>query len=374
MLGHELRNPLAPIVTALELMRQKETTTPREQATIERQLQHVTRLVDDLLDVSRITRGRIELRLQPIELATVVWRAVEIARPLLEQREHRLVVELADDLIVDADEGRLIQVISNLLTNAARYTPPGGDVRVVGAASAGSVVLRVIDNGAGMERELLEQVFELFVQGKRAPDRADGGLGIGLALVKNLVELHGGSVVAASAGRGAGSELTVTLPRSTRPLVVEPPRLALPVTMDARRIVIVDDNEDAALLLGELLRTFGHEVVTAHDPESALRVIGDFEPDVAVLDIGLPGMDGYELARELRARSHRCRLVALTGYGQESDRERAMAAGFDGYLVKPVSLPALLAFVAGGVTATARAGAGGAREAPADGAPRGWRG
>jgi signal transduction histidine kinase len=350
MLGHELRNPLAPIAAAVELMKRKDPASSREQATIERQLQHVTRLVDDLLDVSRITRGLIELRRQPVELATAVGRAVEMSRPLIEQGAHRLTVELAPGLVVDADEGRLTQIVSNLLTNAARYTPPGGDIRLTSTRQGDHAVLRVTDTGVGMEPELLARVFELFVQGKRSSDRAEGGLGLGLALVKRLVELHGGSVTATSGGRGAGSELTVTLPLATSTVAdavaATPARAAIPIATDARRVVIVDDNEDAAQLLGELLRTFGHEVETAYDPHSALRVIGEFNPDVAVLDIGLPGIDGYELAGMIRGRAHACRLVALTGYGQEADRARAMAAGFDGHLVKPVSLPALLQFIA----------------------------
>jgi signal transduction histidine kinase/CheY-like chemotaxis protein len=345
MLGHELRNPLAPIAAAVELMKRKETATSREQETIERQLQHVTRLVDDLLDVSRITRGTIELERRTLELGAVIARAIEIAQPLIEQRGHRLVVDVRTGLFVDGDEARLTQVVVNLLTNAARYTADGGELRVLAGVVDGDAVVRVIDNGIGMDAELLEHVFELFVQGKRSPDRVEGGLGIGLALVKNLVTLHDGTVTARSDGRGHGSEIVVTLPlrAGPSPQPGAAPVAGLPFARVSRRVVIVDDNEDAAMLLGELVRTCGHEVEIAHDPHDALRVIGEFAPHVAVLDIGLPGMDGYDLAARIRLIDANCRLIALTGYGQEKDRARAAEAGFEAHFVKPVALNAFLA-------------------------------
>jgi len=334
----------APIASAIELMKGKDSATARERETIERQLEHVTRLVDDLLDVSRITRGTISLQRRPIEVAGVVTRALEIAGSLIEQRGHHLTVDVRERLFVDGDEERLVQVVANLLTNAARYTPPGGDLQVVATAAEGSAVLRVIDSGVGMDRELLDHVFELFVQGKRTPHRSDGGLGIGLAVVQNLVTLHGGTVTAESAGPGAGSTLTVRLPLCAAPEApaVAAPRLVLPTAGAGKRVLIVDDNEDAAMLLGELLRTCGHETAIAHDPQSALRAIAEFAPDVAVLDIGLPDMDGYDLAARIRELHHACRLIALTGYGQEKDRARATEAGFEAHFVKPVALQAFL--------------------------------
>ena len=348
MLGHELRNPLAPIAAAIELMKGKDSATAREQATIERQLHHVTRLVDDLLDVSRITRGTIELRRRPLELRAVVAHAIEITRHLVDQRGHTLTVDVRDGLVVDGDEARLTQVVANLLTNAARYTPPGGEIRVVAGAGDGAVRLHVIDTGAGMDAELLDRAFDLFVQGQRGPDRAGGGLGVGLAVVKNVVALHGGTVTARSDGPGAGTEVTVTLPRCDRPVAVagEPRAGRLPAARSPKRVVIVDDNEDAAMLLGELVRSCGHQTAVAYDPEGALRVVAEFEPDVVVLDIGLPGMDGYELAARIRELRDRCRLIALTGYGQDSDRARARQAGFEAHFVKPLALTAFLDLIA----------------------------
>jgi signal transduction histidine kinase/CheY-like chemotaxis protein len=346
MLGHELRNPLAPIVTALELMKQKETTTPREQAMIERQVHHVIRLVDDLLDVSKITRGKIALDRRPVDLSAVVDKAAEIASQLFVQRGHHLTLDVPGGLYVHADEGRLAQVFANLLTNAARYTPPGGDVRV-GADVDGdvrAVTVRVTDTGVGMEPELRGRVFDLFVQGDRGSDRAEGGLGIGLALVKNLVALHGGSVSAHSEGPGKGSTFAVQLglvdPPDVSPPEPSPPVLHL--ARASRRVLVVDDNEDAAMLLGELIRMVGHEVEIVHDPAAALQIADGFAPEIAVLDIGLPGMDGYELATRLRTVAPRCRLVALTGYGQEKDRHRTRQAGFEAHFVKPVPVDTLL--------------------------------
>ena len=346
MLGHELRNPLAPIVTAIELMNETTSTSLRERTVIERQVRHVIRLVDDLLDISRITRGLLTLDKRNVDLAEVVTAAVEASSHLVQQREHRLVVEAPSGLVVDGDESRLVQVVSNLLTNAARYTPNGGELRVTLRREGDDAVLRVRDSGVGIEAELLPKVFDLFVQGARSADRAEGGLGLGLAIVKNLVSLHGGTVAASSEGHGKGSEITVRLPLVAPKEVAVPPVRAPRATTLAKRLLVVDDNEDAANLLGEIARMRGHEVTIVHDPNQALDVVGAFQPEVAVLDIGLPGMDGYELARRLRLSVPTCRLIALTGYGQSKDRERALAAGFAAHLVKPVRVNDLLEMIA----------------------------
>jgi len=345
MLGHELRNPLAPIVTALDLMNVKDAgaAAATERIVIERQVRHLVRLVDDLLDVSKITRGVVTLVMRALDLSKVVAGAVEMSAPLIAQRGHELTVEVAAGLVVDGDEARLVQVVANLLTNAARYTPAGGAIRISAGSDGTDAVLEVADNGSGIAPELLPQVFDLFVQGARSADRAEGGLGLGLAIVKNLVLLHGGAVAAHSDGDGRGSSFTVRLPLSPSQ-VVEPaaPVLAEPEAVDPKRVLVVDDNEDAAELLGEIVRMRGHEVTVAHTPESALAMLGDFRPEVAVLDIGLPGMDGYQLAARVHAHLPTCHLIALTGYGQDSDRERARSAGFNAHLVKPVKIEVLL--------------------------------
>jgi signal transduction histidine kinase len=346
MLGHELRNPLSPILTALELARMRENSgLAKERTIIERQVQHLVRLVDDLLDVSRITRGKIELKRRPVRLADVVAHAIEMTSPLLEERRHRLRVTVPRrGLIVDGDEHRLAQVVSNLLTNAAKYTDPGGRIEITGGREGEEAVLRVRDSGIGINPELVPHVFDLFVQSKRAIDRAQGGLGLGLTIVRSLVELHGGAVSAASEGTSRGSTFTVRLPLSAvadaraeaaaeRPGAEgEGPR--------TKRILVVDDNRDAAELMAEALAASGHETRVAFDGPEALEVAAAFAPEVALLDIGLPVMDGYELARRLREHSggDRLRLVAVTGYGQSKDRERSRAAGFDEHLVKPVDL------------------------------------
>ncbi|MGZ3457489.1 MAG: ATP-binding protein [Archangium sp.] len=346
ILGHELRNPLSPITTALHLMKLRDPRATREHEVIERQVKHLARLVDDLLDVSRIERGKLELSKRPLKLAEVVANAVEIASPLLEDRRHRLELDLpASDLMLLGDEMRLTQVVANLLTNAARYTDEGGTIVVTAGREAQSVVLRVRDNGIGMPPELIPRVFELFVQGPRTADRKQGGLGLGLSLVRSLVSLHGGTVEAHSDGVGMGSEFTVRLPMASLSLV--PSEVQLPAwkspSETSRRILLVDDNTDAAELLAELLRLHGHEVLVAHDGPQALTAAPPFEPQIAILDIGLPVMDGYELARRLVGTLARTPLlIALTGYGQEHDRIRAREAGFDEHLVKPVDPKVLL--------------------------------
>jgi signal transduction histidine kinase len=347
MLGHELRNPLAPIVTALELMNQKNTNAATERAVIERQVRHVIRLVDDLLDISRITRGLITLEPTFVELADVLDAAGQASAPLIEQRRHTLHVDAPRGIFVHGDEARLLQIVSNLVTNAARYTPNGGQIRVSLAAEAGDAVVRVADDGAGLDPHLLTKMFDMFVQGPRAPDRAEGGLGLGLAIVKNLVELHGGSVGAQSDGPGRGSTFTVRLPRvEARPSPSLPtPRRSARVTAP-KRVLIVDDNEDAADLLAEIARMEGHDVTTVHDPLRALAIAGELSPQAAILDIGLPGMDGYQLAARLREICPQCRFVALTGYGQDQDRQRALDAGFAAHLIKPVKVDVLLELLA----------------------------
>jgi signal transduction histidine kinase len=347
MLGHELRNPLMPIMTALELMRMRgEGTLINERAIIDRQARHMLRLVDDLLDVSRITRGRIELVRKHVELAAVVRGAVETASVLFEQRAQKLTVDVAEQgLLIDGDEARLVQVTSNLLTNAAKYTDPGGAIDVRAAREGDTVVLRVRDTGVGMSAELLPRVFDLFAQGERTLDRSEGGLGLGLAIVKSIVQLHGGTAEATSEGIGRGCELIVRLPvvpDAPPPTPAPTPAAPRPAAGAQQRVLVVDDNKDAASLLAELLGLVGREVRVAYDGPSALVVAGAQKLDVALLDIGLPVMDGYELAERLQAAQPGIVLFAITGYGQPADVERAHAAGFRHHLVKPVELDQLL--------------------------------
>jgi len=349
MLGHELRNPLAPITTALHLMRLRgEPALERERTVIERQVTHLTQLVDDLLDVSRIARGKIELRRRLVELSEIVAKAIEMSSPLLEQRQHRLHLFVPSrGLIIDGDVVRLAQVVANLLTNAAKYTESGGDITIDSRRDRDRVVLRVSDTGIGIASELLPRVFESFVQGHQPLDRSQGGLGLGLAIVRSFVRLHGGSVTVQSGGKGKGSTFTVDLPLArgaSEPArsrtVTAPLDLSILGRQTGLRILVVDDNEDAAETLAEALGTFGHDVRIAHDGPEALRIADDFGPHVALLDIGLPVMDGYELAQRLRRDRgpNRPRLLAVTGYGQEADRRRAEQAGFDALLVKPVRI------------------------------------
>jgi signal transduction histidine kinase len=361
MLGHELRNPLSPIVTAIELMKMNATGHAEGVLLVERQVHHLIRLVDDLLDVARITRGQLVLVRERVELSAVVARAIETASPLIESGGHALAVDVpAHGLVVDADVTRLAQVVSNLLTNAAKYTPPGGRIWIDAGREDDHAVLHVRDNGVGIAPEMLDRIFGLFTQVPQDLARSRGGLGLGLSIVKTLTEKHGGTVAARSAGRGHGSELTVRLPLAgpavgpAAPSLVAP---ALPVAATepeaggaghpSRRILIVDDNEDAAWILAETLSLIGHDVRCAHDGPSALRTAVEHSPEIALLDIGLPVMDGYELAARLRAepRVAGVRLIALTGYGQPGDRQRSTDAGFAAHLVKPVSIAALVAAI-----------------------------
>jgi PAS domain S-box-containing protein len=352
MLGHELRNPLSPILTALQLMKLRGSEeSERERTVIERQVNHLTRLVDDLLDVSRIARGKVDLKEEIVEISEVVAKAIEMTSPLIEQRNHALDLRIPSrGLAVKGDPTRLSQVISNLVTNAAKYTPPGGTITVQGCEELGQVVLRVRDTGIGIAPDVLPRVFDLFVQERQAIDRSQGGLGLGLTIVRNLIDRHGGTVSAHSDGPGRGSEFVVQLPMVTpdrfvraRRLVPPPHAEATVPGTDSRKILVVDDNEDNAEMLGVALSAKGHHVRIAHDPAAALQVAGEFGPSVAFLDIGLPVMDGYELAARLRELPGLAgiRLIAMTGYGQESDRQKSRLAGFHEHLVKPVDFQAM---------------------------------
>jgi signal transduction histidine kinase len=349
MLGHELRNPLAPILTALQVMTLRgDAGAEKERAVIDRQVRHVVRLVDDLLDVSRIACGKIELKREHVELAPIVAKAIEMTSPLVEQKHHALDVRVpSTGVAVYGDPTRLQQVVLNLLTNAAKYTEPRGRISVAVSRHGDVVELRIRDSGIGIEASMLPHVFDLFVQDRQALDRAQGGLGLGLAIVRNLVELHGGTVTVASDGRGHGSEFLVSLPASTGELTAEAsPAAGGAVGRPAHailRILIVDDNEDAAGFLAEALTLAGFDTRAAHDGPEALRIVDTFEPDVALLDLGLPVMDGYELAGHLHRRERRPVLIAISGYGSERDQHRSQASGFDTHLIKPVDVNELIA-------------------------------
>jgi signal transduction histidine kinase/CheY-like chemotaxis protein len=347
VLAHELRNPLAPLRNALHVLRQNgpvgETFT-RMRDMMERQVRQMTRLVEDLLDVSRIGRGKIKLRRERLDLASVVRNARETSQPLIEAGRHELTVALPEPPVyVTGDPARLAQVLANLLNNAAKYTPDGGHVWLTTRREGDEAVVRVRDNGAGIAAETLPHVFEMFTQSGRLLDRADGGLGIGLTLVRRLVELHGGSVSAHSDGPGAGSEFVVRLPLAPgapdgRPAEGPESEGDKAPASPARRILVVDDNLDSAESLATLLQFAGHDVRVAHDGPGALKAAKEFLPDVVLLDIGMPGMSGYQVARKLREEPElrHVMLVAQTGWGQEEDRHRAKAAGFDYFLIKPI--------------------------------------
>jgi CheY-like chemotaxis protein/two-component sensor histidine kinase len=313
----------------------------KERAVIERQVRHVVTLVDDLLDISRITRGKVEIAREAVDLRDTVTKALELAGPLLEERQHEIAVHVPRDLLVQGDPVRLAQVVSNLLTNAAKYTNPRGHIVVSGSRDEqGAITLSVRDDGVGIEADLLPRVFNLFVQGQQALDRSKGGLGLGLAIVRTVVELHGGRVSAHSEGPGRGSEFRVVLPALGPAPAVVPAALPAPAARSAARVLVVDDNPDALELLIEVLRWKGHDARGAQDAAAALELAVILRPDVALLDIGLPVIDGYELARRLRALPglEGLKLAALTGYGQPNDKELARAAGFDEHLVKPIGL------------------------------------
>jgi PAS domain S-box-containing protein len=347
MLGHELRNPLAPIVTALELLRRRGRHDD-ELELIDRQVAHLRRLVDDLLDVSRITRGRVELHMEPIDIASVAAQAVEVARPLFLRKRQRLSVDVAAGLTVLGDHSRLVQAIANLLTNAAKFSNDGQDVRLSAERSRDQVVITVSDHGEGIEPEMLDRVFDLFVQRGQPADRAQSGLGLGLTIVRNLVTLHGGTVRANSDGRGKGTVVVVEIPAVTmasQPSARSSSDRARSVgdSGPARSILIVDDNDDARRSLCRLLRVCGFQATSVGDGPSALVAAAEIRPRVVLIDIGLPGMDGYDLARRLaRAFPGEQRMIAITGYGQPSDRIRSRDAGFIAHLVKPVEIEQLL--------------------------------
>jgi signal transduction histidine kinase/CheY-like chemotaxis protein len=347
MLGHELRNPLAAMVSAMELVKAREPALSRELAVLDRQLAHLTHMIGELVDVSRITHGKVRLRRTAVELAEAVEHAIDVARPVIAQRQHALIVEIAENLLVDADRDRLIQVIGNLVTNAATYTPAGGRIEVTAAAEDAYARITVRDDGIGIPPPLLPSVFDMFVQGERDADRNEGGLGVGLTIVRTLVELHGGTVDARSDGPGRGSSFTVRWPRASARSVGSTVGLRRSADTKPLRVLIVDDNVDAAEMFGELLRSMGHEPIVVHDGTAALKTVEAASAHVAFLDIGLPVIDGYELAERLRALPHlkSTLLVAITGYGQAEDRERARQAGFAHHLVKPVELATLTALL-----------------------------
>ena len=355
MLAHELRNPLAPISAAAQVLRLapgQPDKVRQYSEVISRQVNHMTTLVNDLLDVSRVTRGMVQLEMAEVDVKAVVTQAAEQVHPLIEAGKHGLTVQLgAARAGVLGDRARLIQVTANLLANAAKYTPAGGTIVVSVAPVDGKVRIEVTDNGSGIDAALLPHVFDLFVQGKRTPDRAQGGLGLGLALVKNIVAMHGGQVHVRSEGAGRGSTFTVELPMSAQAAPARPAQQAAPMPAPAahgrRRIMLVDDNIDAAQTLAALLEAAGHMVQTVNDPRSVAPAAAAQAPDVFILDIGMPAIDGHALARQLRAQPALAGAVyiALTGYGQASDRASSREAGFDHHLVKPVDAEQLLALL-----------------------------
>ena len=351
MLAHELRNPLAPIRNAVELMRQVETNDPSFQSSremVERQVKHLARLVDDLLDVSRINQGSIRLRKEAVDLGMIVQRAVEATRTLIDSRGHDLTLDLPTDPVrLEADPTRLEQVIANLLNNAAKYTMPGGHIHVRAAQEGSEAVVLVKDNGIGVPPDVLDRVFEPFVQSEGSLARSEGGLGIGLTLARSLIEMHGGSVEAHSPGLGQGSEFVVRLPArvpAERPAAISgilggiPPRMDAPFPSRGLRVLVVEDNVDAAESLAALLRLWGHDVRVVHDGLAAVDEARRQHPEVVLLDIGLPGLDGYEVAKRLRqdVELDGALLVAMTGYGQPDDRRRSREAGIHHHFVKPV--------------------------------------
>jgi len=360
MLAHELRNPLAPLRNSAEILRTTGASADtREQAhrILARQIENMSRMIDDLLDVSRITEGKIELRKQVVALEAIFNAATSLARPGIEARGQELAITLpAEPVFLNADAARLDQVFGNLLVNACKYSNSGCRISLSAerAAADGTappeVIVRVRDNGIGIAPELLPRIFDLFVQATRALDRAYGGLGIGLTLVQKLVKMHGGSVEARSEGIGHGSEFIVRLPILPGPVAVPPPPPAPPARETPRRMLIVDDNEDSARSMSTLQRLRGHETRTAFTGPDAVAAAAEFAPEVVLLDIGLPGMDGYEVARRLRAMPALAGafLVAMSGYGSDEDRTHAREAGFDEYLVNPVDLDLLRAWLRSG--------------------------
>ncbi len=344
MLSHELRNPLSPILNAVHILRLGKSENQIQQqarTVIERQVGQLAHLVNDLLEISRISTGRIQLHLERLDLRGIVEQAVEAVKPLIARNQQELSLSLSSEPIwLHADPTRLVQVIVNLLNNAAKYTDDGGHIRLSAEREGDQIALRVRDTGMGIAPELLPRIFDLFTQADRSLDRSQGGLGIGLSLVQRLVELHQGSVEALSEGLGKGSEFIVRLPV----LLSTPPQLSTTTgetdkqSAPAARVLVVDDNVDSADMVTLLLQGSGYEVRAAYSAQTALVMASEYRPDIIILDIGLPEMDGYEVARRLRQRAELkdVQLVAVTGYGQDSDRQQSQEAGFDYHLVKPV--------------------------------------
>ncbi|MDQ1728089.1 MAG: hypothetical protein QOD33_214 [Pyrinomonadaceae bacterium] len=342
MLSHELRNPLSAIFNALHVLRMDETTNPiqrKAKSVIERQVGQMAHLIDDLLEVSRVITGGIQLHQERLDMRGIVDRAVESARPLIDRHKHELTVSLPSDPIwLQGDPTRLEQVIVNLLNNAAKYTDEGGQIRLTTQQQGADIVVRVVDTGIGIAPELLPRIFDLFTQADRTLDRSQGGLGIGLSLVKKLVELHSGTVAVHSAGLGQGSEFIVRLPAAFPLFETVAPLELAPQPTHTSRVLVIDDNKDAADMLTMMLQMFGHEAQAAYNGQDGLELALQYQPDVVLLDIGLPDMNGYEVAQRLRQRpqTRNMRLIAVTGYGQDSDRKLSEEAGFDHHLVKPV--------------------------------------
>jgi PAS domain S-box-containing protein len=350
MLAHELRNPLAPIRNAIELLDPVRSPSPQDfetmRAVIGRQVRHLSRLVDDLLDVARITQGKITLRQENVSLAAAIEAAIETVAPALNKKAHTLKTEMPDDsLYVIGDGVRIAQVLGNILSNAVKYTPQGGEILIDVRESDEVVEIAVRDNGVGMSVETIPVIFDLFVQSQNSLERSEGGLGIGLPLARTLVELHGGHIEAFSRGPGHGSEFIVSLPLSRAAKLAEPAPAAPAAVAAARgaaaalRLLLVDDSVDAATLLSMVLEADGYDVRVAHEAKHALEVAAQFKPEIVLLDLGLPGMDGFQLAQEMRKQTATANalLIAVTGYGQAADRLRSQEAGFDHHLVKPVS-------------------------------------
>jgi signal transduction histidine kinase len=343
MLSHELRNPLVPIVAAIDLMALDDNETfVQERGLIQRNAEHLVRLVDDLLDVSRITRGKFSLTQARCDIADLVRDAIDIAYPLIEQGNHRLLLSAPRrGLAVFADRVRIGQAIANLLTNAAKYTEPGGTITMSAHAEGRNAIIRVEDTGLGIDADVLPRIFDLFVQAPNTQVARKGGLGIGLTIVKRLVELHGGTVTASSGGLGQGSAFVITLPLTTTEEQASHATPSHARAIGERRVLVVDDNHDAAVSIGALMRAIGFTTHVTHDGFAALEIVPTFEPDLALLDLGLPRMDGYVLARRLREIHPALRIVAVTGFCQPSDRVRSQEAGFDEHIVKPVTLEIL---------------------------------
>ncbi|MEC5163042.1 MULTISPECIES: hybrid sensor histidine kinase/response regulator [unclassified Janthinobacterium] len=345
-LSHELRNPLAPMRSALDVLKMKfhGVADDRILSVFDRQLRHLTRLIDDLMEVSRISQGRMQLQREPVELTALLRSAAQDVATLMQAARHTLTLSLpAHPVVVDGDATRLVQIVLNLLTNAAKYTPDGGLIKLTLERDQEHVVVRVRDNGIGIPNDALASVFDMFSQLEPALERAKGGLGIGLALVRGLVELHGGTICASSAGQGRGSEFTLQLPLSSDAVSRHVAAEKIELQQANLRVMVVDDNKDAAETITMALELFGCKVRAAHTAEAALDMVADFKPQVALLDIGLPDINGYELARRLRttAEGSSMTLIASTGWGQEKDRQLAFDAGFNHHLTKPVDFERL---------------------------------